>query len=54
MNFLIDLFIKLQMFKSRNPKLKTILKIGDDNGRLYSKLSKRSDTRSIFIENTIE
>ena len=40
--------------KSRKPTLKTILRITDDNGRLYSRLSKNRETRASFIEHTLE
>jgi hypothetical protein len=49
----LDLFAKLASFKARKPDLKLILRIGDDNGRLYSKLSKKTETRSNFIKNTL-
>jgi len=50
----LDLFAKLASFKARKSNLKLILRIGDDNGRLYSKLSKKADTRSNFIKNTLD
>ena len=50
----LDLFAKLASFKARKPDLKLILRIGDDNGRLYSKLSKKTETRSNFIKNTLD
>ena len=49
----LDLFAKLASFKARKPDLKLILRIGDDNGRLYSKLSKKTETRSNFIKNAL-
>lgn len=49
-----DLYSKLSSFKSRKPDLKLILRITDDNGRLYSKLSKKPETRGGFTENCLE
>jgi hypothetical protein len=36
------------------PGLKTILKIIDDDGSLFSRLSAKSDSRAFFIKNTLE
>lgn len=44
----------MNLLKNRKSNLKTILRITDDNGRLYSRLSKKKDTRASFIQNTLE
>jgi chitinase len=44
----------LQKLKAKKPSLKIILRISDDNGRIFSKLSKQPDTIASFIENTLE
>ena len=49
-----DLYSKLSSFKIRKPDLKLILRITDDNGRLYSKLSRKPETRSAFTENCLD
>jgi hypothetical protein len=49
-----ELYGKLQGFKAKKPGLKIILRITDDNGRVFSKLSKKADTRANFVENTLE
>jgi hypothetical protein len=48
------LYDQLNRLKKEQPDLKTILRITDDNGILFSKLSRKSDTRSMFVKNTIE
>jgi chitinase len=50
----IELIDKLNSFKETKPQLKTILRVTDDNGRLFSKLSRRPETRSNFIKNLIQ
>lgn len=50
----LELYSRLNSIKSKQPSLKLILRITDDNGRLYSKLSKSFDTRSSFVTNVID
>lgn len=49
-----ELYGKLQTLKSKRPSLKLILRITDDNGRTYSQLAKKAQSRASFIKNTVE
>ena len=50
----LNLFAQLASFKARKPELKLILRIGDENGRIFSKLSKNAEARSKFVTHTID
>lgn len=50
----MDLYNRLRALKKQNPSLKLILRITDENGRIYSKLSKSFDTRLNFCQNLLE
>ncbi|RNA25667.1 acidic mammalian chitinase-like [Brachionus plicatilis] len=50
----MDLYYKLRALKKQNPSLKLILRVTDENGRVYSKLSKSFDTRLNFCQNLLE
>ena len=49
-----ELYAKLKILKAKNPELKLILKITDDGGIVFSKLSKSFDTRANLVENVLE
>lgn len=49
-----DLYAKLVSFKEKKSSLKIILRITDDNGRLFSKLSKKQESRRNFVKNTLD
>lgn len=48
------LFSKLNAIKLKDPDVKLILKIIDNNGELFSKLSASFDTRLNFVSNVID
>lgn len=50
----MDLYNKLKALKKQNPSLKLVLRVTDENGRIYSKLSKSFDTRLNFCQNLLE
>ncbi|CAF0742069.1 unnamed protein product [Brachionus calyciflorus] len=49
-----ELYAKLRVIKAKNPSVKLILRITDESGRSYSKLSKSFDTRLSFVRNALE